>query len=159
LAKATRVRRPRGNPRGRWWHGGGGGALGFPRGRWPPTPSTAYINPLWVPWLIHSLSLLLFFLTWLPRLELCQRVERNSSCRTLSRCQISSLNPYLLPLLCWTGDRTMSIHRTRVIIRRRRLCGAVFFDWYDYMTLRSASVIFIDNVRVGTFPRTHSSRV
>jgi hypothetical protein len=93
LAKATRVWRPRGNPRGRWWHGGGGGALGFPRGRWPPTPSIAYINPPWVPWLIHSLSLPLFFLTWLPCLEQCQRVEGNSSCRTSSRCQISSLNP------------------------------------------------------------------
>jgi hypothetical protein len=35
----------------------------------------------------------------------------------------------------------------------------VFFDKYDYTTLRSASVVFIDNVRAGTFPRTWSSRV
>jgi hypothetical protein len=32
----------------------------------------------------------------------------------------------------------------------------VFFDKYDYTTLRSASVVFIDNVRAGTFPRAHS---
>jgi hypothetical protein len=35
----------------------------------------------------------------------------------------------------------------------------VFFEWYDYTTLRSASVVFIDNIRAGTFPRTRSSRV
>jgi hypothetical protein len=35
----------------------------------------------------------------------------------------------------------------------------VFFDWYDYTTLRSASVVFIDNVHAGTFPRTRSSSV
>jgi hypothetical protein len=35
----------------------------------------------------------------------------------------------------------------------------VFFDWYDYTTLRSASVVFIDNVRARTFPHTSSSRL
>jgi hypothetical protein len=42
------------------------------------------------PWLIHPH---LFFLAWLPRLELRQRVRRNSTCRTPSRCRISSSNP------------------------------------------------------------------
>jgi hypothetical protein len=44
-AKATRAERPRGNPRGRRWFGGGGGTLGFPRGRRLPTTSTTYIKP------------------------------------------------------------------------------------------------------------------
>jgi hypothetical protein len=44
-AKATRAVCPRGNPRGQRRLGGGASALGFPRGRRPPTPSIAYINP------------------------------------------------------------------------------------------------------------------
>jgi hypothetical protein len=28
----------------------------------------------------------------------------------------------------------------------------VFIDLFDYMTLRSASVVFFDNVHAGTFP-------
>jgi hypothetical protein len=35
----------------------------------------------------------------------------------------------------------------------------VFFDWYDYTTLRSTSVVFNDNVRAGTLPHTWSSKV
>jgi hypothetical protein len=34
----------------------------------------------------------------------------------------------------------------------------VFFDKYDYTTLRSASVFFIDNFHAGTFPRTQFDR-
>jgi hypothetical protein len=107
--KATRVGRPRGNPRGRRRLGGGGGALGFPRGWRTPTPSTAYINPPGVPWLIHSLSLPLFFLTWLTCLE--HRVEGNSSCQTSSCCQISSLNPSSSAvLLDWSPNDVYTPH-------------------------------------------------
>jgi hypothetical protein len=80
------------------------GALGFPlgagggqRGWWrprvflgwrPPIPST-YINPM-LPWLIHPH--LLLSSPWLGShvLELCPRVRGNSTCRTPSRCWISS---------------------------------------------------------------------
>jgi hypothetical protein len=38
-------------------------------------------------------------------------------------------------------------------------CDAGLHQQYDYTTLRSATVVFIDNVRAGTFPRTRSSKV
>jgi hypothetical protein len=38
-------------------------------------------------------------------------------------------------------------------------CGAGLHRLYDYTTLRPTSVVFIDNVRTGTFPHTQSSRV
>jgi hypothetical protein len=57
-----------------------------------PSPSACIKAPR-TTWLMHSLSRPLFPLTWLPRLELCQWVEGNLSCRTPSCCPISSLNP------------------------------------------------------------------
>jgi hypothetical protein len=66
---------------------------------------------------------------------------------------------HLLPLPCWTEARTTSIHRTCVIPRRHRSCGAGLLRPYDYTTLRLASSVFIDNVHAGTFMRTWSSRV
>jgi hypothetical protein len=56
-------------------------------------PRSHYTNPS-IALLAHSsLSLPLFFLAWLPCLELCQRVRGNYTCRTPSRWQISSQNP------------------------------------------------------------------
>jgi hypothetical protein len=71
--------------------------LGCPLGEAHPgevLPScSAYIKAPQDP-LAHSfLSLPFFLLTWLPHLELCQRVEGNLSFRTPSRYRISSMNP------------------------------------------------------------------
>jgi hypothetical protein len=41
----------------------------------------------------YPISFPLLFLAWLPCLELCQRVDGNSTCRTPSHCQNSSPNP------------------------------------------------------------------
>jgi hypothetical protein len=56
-------------------------------------PGSHYIKPPIAPLAHSSPSLPLFFLAWLPHLELCQRVRGNSTCQTPSRYQISSLNP------------------------------------------------------------------
>jgi hypothetical protein len=65
---------------------------GAPLGEVLPSPS-AYIKAPQDP-LAHSfLSLPLFLLAWLPRLEPCQRVEGNPLFRTMLRCRISSLSP------------------------------------------------------------------
>jgi hypothetical protein len=112
--------RPPGPPAdwwGRWCH------RVSPRGRRPPTPSIAYINPPRGP-LAHSfLSFPLFFLTWIPRLELCQRVEGNLSCWTPSRCWISSLSPSsFATMLNRISD---DVYTPYVCIpQRHRLCGA-----------------------------------
>jgi hypothetical protein len=137
------------------------------------------------PWLIHSLIFLSS--SWLgSHIWSCVSGLKETSC--MGRCRATRFPVWihLLLLLCWIGARMTSIHCMCVIPRRCRSCGTmslrrccctgVVAPWhrgavapcscgaglhslYDYMTLRSASVVFIDNVRAGTFSRSRSSQV
>jgi hypothetical protein len=62
-------------------------------------------------------------------------------------------------LLHWCRGAVASWRHDLVALWRRVDAALVFLDWHDYTTLRSVSVVFIDNVRAGMFPRTRSSRV
>jgi hypothetical protein len=62
-------------------------------------------------------------------------------------------------LLHWCRGVVALWRRDIVVLWRHAHAVLVFFDWYDYTTLWSASVVFIVNVRAGTFLRTRSSRV
>jgi hypothetical protein len=62
-------------------------------------------------------------------------------------------------LLHWCRGAVVPWRRDIVELWRHADAVLVFFDWYDYTTLRSGSIVFIENVRVGTLPHTRSSRV
>jgi hypothetical protein len=62
-------------------------------------------------------------------------------------------------LLHWCRGAVALWRRGIMELWRHAYVVLVFFDWYDYTTLRSASVVFIDNVSAGTFSCTQSSRV
>jgi hypothetical protein len=61
--------------------------------------------------------------------------------------------------LHWCRGAVAPWHRDIVALWRHADAVLVFFDWYDYTTLRSVLVFFIDNVCAGTFSCTRSSRV
>jgi hypothetical protein len=89
--------------------------------RWPTTPS-AYKYPQ-APWLIHpilsSSPLRSSSHIWSRARELEETPHAGRH-----RAAGFPIRVLLLPLLRWTGARTMSIHRMRVILRRRCTCGA-----------------------------------
>jgi hypothetical protein len=95
--------------------------------------------------ILQSSPLWLDFLVWIcaRKLEVTPPSGRYHAARFLVRV-------LLLLLLCWTDDvYTLDVCRTTAV---PPVVVLVFIDLFDYTTLRSASLVFIDNICAGTFP-------
>jgi hypothetical protein len=85
-------------------------------------PPTAYINP---PYPLGHSSHLLHSSLW-PSSHIWSRARELEETPHAGHRRVAGFPVplLLLPLLCWTGAQTMSIHRTCVIPRRRCSYGA-----------------------------------